>query len=246
MEPRNPNQDLYGLEPIEQQENTLSFFKKAVSIFINPVRAFEAIRQKPDVFLPYCASMLVAALFSFVTMGLMQDYTLETMAASYQQMGMEIPADQLQSFARVTMISTIVAMIAVSVIAPFVKGAIAHLLSLAFEAKTTFKRSLSVVAYAYLIMMLGTLIRIPLALMTKNYLFTFSPAMFLGDAAPTDPLFSFLSAFDLFTIWYLAVSVIGFKTVHKLKTWQAAVVVLLPFVMSLVSALIPFLTGTAV
>lgn len=246
MEPRNPNQDLYGLEPVEQQESTLSFIQKAVSIFINPVRTFEAIRQKPDVFLPYCASMLVAALFSFVTMGLMQDYTLETMAASYKQMGMELPADQLQSFARVTMVSTIVAMIAVSVIAPFVKGAFAHLLSLAFDAKTTFKRSLSVVAYAYLIVMLGTLIRIPLALTTKNYLFTFSPAMFLGDAAPTDPLFSFLSAFDLFTIWYLVVSVIGFKTVHKLKTWQAAVVVLLPFVMSLVSALIPFLTGTAV
>lgn len=244
MEPRNPNQDLYGLEPVEQPEHPMSFLQKVVSVFINPFRTFEAIRQKPDVFLPYCASMLVAALFSFVTMGLMQDYTLETLAASYRQMGMEIPADQLQSFARMTMISTVVAMIAASVIAPFVKGAIAHLLGLAFDAKTTFKRSLSVVAYSYLIIMLGTLIRIPLALMTKNYLFTFSPALLLGEVGPTDPFFTFLSAFDLFTLWYLVVSVIGFKTVHRLKTWQAAVVVLLPFGMSLLSALIPFLTGT--
>ena len=243
MDPHDQDQTPYGLEPISQPENPMSFFQKAVSVFIHPVKAFEAIRQKPDVFFPYSVNVIVSALFALLTMNLMRAYTLDTLAGTYQQMGVDIPADQLGGFVKMTMISSVVAMIVFSVLAPFIKGAFAHLISMAFDAKTTFKRSLSVVAYAYLIMMLGTLIRIPVALLTENYLFTFSPALLLSGAAPTDPRYAFLSAFDLFTIWYLVVSVIGFKTVHRLKTWQAALVVLIPFLMSLLSSLIPALTG---
>jgi hypothetical protein len=88
------------------------------------------------------------------------------------------------------------------------------------------------------------LIRIPLALMTKNYLFSFSPAAFLPVAAQTSALYSFLSIFDVFTLWYLVISVIGFKTVHRLPTGKAVVVVLVPFVLSTLAALVPLLTGT--
>lgn len=243
MEPHEPHQTPYGLDPLEPAGEALSFPKKALLIFIRPGQAFDAIRSKPDVLLPYVMSMMAAALFALLTMSLMSEYTLETMIESYKNMGLELPADQLQGFLRATMITTVVALIFGSFIAPFVKGAFSHLISMAFNGKATFKQSLSVVAYAYLIVVLGTLIRIPIALATGNYLFSFSPALLLGSTSPTDPLYGLLSAFDLFTLWYLGVSVLGFKKVHGLETWKAAAVVLLPFAMSLFTALLPVLTG---
>lgn len=245
MEPSNPKHDPYGLEPIEQEAAPLlTFPQKVIGIFTRPTKVFESIRQKPDVLFPYLLSMSNFAIFAFATMAVLRDYTFGTLLENYKLLGIEVPPDQLQTFVNVTMVSSVLGMIATSVIAPFVKGSFSHLISMAYSSQTTYKRSLSVVAYAYVIILLGMLIRIPLALMTKNYLFSFSPAAFLPVAAQTSALYSFLSIFDVFTLWYLVISVIGFKTVHRLPTGKAVVVVLVPFVLSTLAALVPLLTGT--
>jgi hypothetical protein len=244
MEPKDPQapqdlkNDLYGLEPLDQETELLTFPQKVIGIFTRPKRVFESLRRKPDVLFPYCLSMIVAAVFAFFTMELIRDYTLNTLVETYNRMGMELTAEQLGGFVNTTLVSTVVAMIAASVISPLIKGAFSHLISMAFGTQATLKKSLSVVAYAYLIVILGTSLRIPLALLTENYLFTFSPAYFLTEPDPTSLIYSLLSIFDLFTLWYLVVSVIGFKIVHQLKMGQAAVVVLVPFGLSLLTVVV--------
>lgn len=246
MEHNQPQSDPYGLDPLEPKQPLLTFPLKVIGIFTRPQKVFESIRQKPDILFPYLLGAVIFSVFAFLTMEMLRDYTMDMILVQYRKMEIEVSADQLKTFVNLTMLSSVLGMIAIGVIAPFVKGSFSHLISKAYSAKGTFKRSLSVVAYAYIIILLGTLVRIPVALMTNNYLFSFSPAAFLPQTLQLTPLYTLLSMFDIFTLWYLVVSVIGFKTVHQLSTGKAAVVVLVPFLLSMLMAIVPLLTGTPV
>ncbi len=110
-----------------------------------------------------------------------------------------------------------------------VKGLVIYGFMQLFNGKGTVKQSISIVANAYIVTILGYFIKTPLAMMTGNYGVSFSPALFLSKEQLLGPYGSVLANFDVFIIWYLIVSIIGVTVIHKTSKGKAAVAVLVPY-----------------
>jgi hypothetical protein len=114
---------------------------------------------------------------------------------------------------------------------PFFKGGVAYALSTILGGEGKFKSTLGVVVNAYFIMLLGQLVRMIIVLMTKDPYFSFSAALLLGSGSEMSSLFSVLSAIDIFSLWYLGVSMIGIQKLHNLSTVKAFAAVFGPWLM---------------
>ena len=83
-------------------------------------------------------------------------------------------------------------------------------------------------AWAKLVEIPRMILWTPLALVKGTPMVFFGPAALLGGA-PEGKLFTALAALDLFTIWYLALFVIGARILLRISAGRAAVVVILPW-----------------
>ena len=125
----------------------------------------------------------------------------------------------------------------------FTLGGLYRLLMPLVQGRTTFFRCISVAAYAYsipqtikwLLHIVISFVKSPesvdvVGYLQNNGLIQASPAaLFSAKANPV--LFAMLSWFDLFSIWFLALAVIGISTVcvKKLKPGSAAMIVVGPY-----------------
>lgn len=116
---------------------------------------------------------------------------------------------------------------------PMFKGLVAFALATLVNGTGKLKPTVGVVMNAYVIMLIGQVLRMVIVLATGNPYFSLSPAMLLPAGQETSQLFAVLSAVDLFAVWYLAVSMIGIKAVHKLNTTKAFVVTFGPWLLML-------------
>ncbi len=114
---------------------------------------------------------------------------------------------------------------------PFFKGGVAYALSTILGGSGKFKETLGVVLNAYLIMLIGQIVRAVIVLAFKNPYFSFSAAMLLGEGSESSSWFSVLSAIDLFALWYLAVSMVGIRRVQGLSALKAFIAVFGPWLM---------------
>lgn len=129
----------------------------------------------------------------------------------------------------------------------FVVGGLYRLLTPLVQGRTTFFRCISVAAYAYSIPqtikwflhIVISFVKSPDSVDIVGYLqaggfIQASPAAFISAKA-NPVLFAMLSWFDLFSIWFLALAVIGISTVcvKKLKPASAALIVVGPWVLAM-------------
>lgn len=219
-----------------------SQLQRAINIIVSPISVIDDIKEKPNYLLPLAIIWVVGFLSTFLT----KDLTAALMDITYQNAGMS--ADQIAStkemmggYTTVMMYVTIVML----PLAPFVKGAVSHLFSLVFSGEGKFGSTVSLMLNAYIIQMLGTLLALPLMFITQNGAFSFSPAILLPITKFGTPLFTTLSTFSIFAIWYLAVTVVGIKRIHNVATWKAALIVLVPFLIMVGFTWLPVMMGTA-
>ena len=205
-----------------------SGIQRVISIFTAPTTAVEAIKEKPNYLVPMVIIWVIGIAYTLLT----RDLTMQAMDAAYASTGLS--ADQIaatkEQMSGLTTVSLYVGMLIMPLL-PMFKGAVSHLLSILFSGKGSFGSTVSLVLNAYIIQMIGTAIALPIVLLTQNIGFSFSPAIILSADKIGTPIFSTLSAFNVFTIWYLAVTVIGIKKIHEVSTWKAAVIALFPFIL---------------
>lgn len=231
------------MENMENTENRKpqNQFQRVVNIIMAPIGTIDDIKEKPNYLLPLAIIWIVGLLSILLT----KDLASELMDISYQNAG--LTADQIAS-TKEMMGGYITVMMYVSVLmmplAPFVKGSVAHLFSLVFSGEGKYGSTVSLMFNAYVIPMLGTLISVPLMLITRNGAFSFSPAILLPLTKYGTPIYTTLMHFNIFTIWYLAVTVIGIKRIHNVATWKAALIVILPFAVMVGFTWIGVLMGT--
>ncbi len=217
-------------------------FQRVVNIIMAPVSTIDDIKEKPNYILPLAIIWAIGLLSVLVT----KDLSSALMDISYQNAGMT--AEQIAStkemmggYMTVMMYVTVLFM----PLAPFVKGSVAHLLSLVFSGEGKYGSTVSLMLNAYMIPTLGTLISLPLMLITQNGAFSFSPAILLPLSKFGTPIYSTLAALNIFTIWYLAVTIVGIKRIHNVATWKAAFAVILPFAIMVSFTWISVLMGSA-
>lgn len=204
----------------------LSGFERLIKIIYSPSEVFESIERKPNFLLPMLVTVVVTALVTFFTKDMLAEYTKQMM------MSQGLSSSQIESTLEATKTLTQVTLvlgIVFSFLSPVIKGCVSHLFSIMFSGEAKIDASVSVVLNSYMIVMLGTLLALPIVIVTQNPVFSYSAAVFLPAADSTKPLYTLLSSLNVFTIWYLIVSIIGFKKVHKYSTIKASLAVLIPF-----------------
>lgn len=216
-------------------------FSRLIAVFVAPGRAMEAVKARPRWLVAGLVIMAVMALFAALTATISGPEQLDMMKET--KLGRMMSPEQLQAAedqalnpSTAKRIATTISAAAGGWIAVFVAGLVFLLFGKLAGGTGTFKQVMGVVFWAGLISYgLGTLVKLPLVL-AKHSVMEVSTG--LGALAPGDPLslgYQLLSIFDLFSIWAVAVMVIGFEKIHGFARGKAVVVTVLPWLlMSLV------------
>jgi hypothetical protein len=212
-----------------------SSFQRLAGVLFSPGETFQDIARKPDVILP----LLLIVVISFVGIALsMPHMDWDAMIAQQQEIMKERnPNMSAQELARVERMTRGMAKVGIW-FAPFIIVAmtviIAGILLLAFRlfgGEGNFMQAWSATLYAWvpriLQQIVGTIVVMMKGMVNPQEAQTLvksSPA-FLVDMKEHPALFSLLASFDLFTIWFLVLLVIGFAALSKVSRAKAAAII---------------------
>lgn len=215
-------------------------FQRLISIIGSPSKTFESIMKKPNFLVPLLLTLVVGGLVTLLT----RDLALELMDLTYANAGLtpEQVAQTKEMTAGYMQVLMYVGIVVMPLTSLF-KGMISHFISLMMGGEGKLSESVSVVVNAYVIQVLGMLLSLPVILLTKNAAFTFSAAVLLPMSKYGTPIYTTASSLSIFTIWYLTVSVMGFKKIHNYSTGKALIAILLPFLLMIGFSWIGVISG---
>lgn len=209
-----------------------SGFGRVVSVLISPGKTFRSIAEKPTWVAPLLVLIVLGVLSSVMMSGKMDwaEITRDSIAAK----GQEIPEDQLETIIDFQEKAGPIFMYGGSVLGqPVVFLLIALVFLVAFKmlgGELTFKKSFAVIVHSMMPRALMGVLSIPVILgkselgfeeLKTGSLLTSN----LGAFAPEDAssaVVALLSSVDVFSIWVLALLVIGFGAVAKVSKGAAA------------------------
>jgi hypothetical protein len=249
----------------------MSPFSRLANVFFAPGEVFQDVRRSPrDWWLPLIVLLLISlGVGYFVQQRL--GFTPERLAAAAVDLQLEQQGKTRKDFtpeqqtqfgqqekftAAIIKYSPIVALIFAPIFVLASAGIYFALVAIA-GAKTTYFRVVAVLTYAFFVPnLLKTLLNVVLAFisdpetadpglyMQNQGLISASPAaLFSPTESPV--LYTFLSYFDVFSIWYLALVAIGLSIipVKRMKMATAAIIAFGPYVLVMIGAtLIKMLT----
>lgn len=226
------NQDVITQE--EDKQSKLSLFQRIMKLFTDPVEVMNDISLKPKILVPILLILIIFMLMNVLKMDFLKELMLEQFKVQMEGNPMEGNPNVSQLSESIIMNYVYFALIMASIgplLAIFSKGLISHGIVQLFEGKGKIKTSISVVAFSYFIVVFGEVVRTIITLLTKNYMVMTSPAAIMSNEKMGTPLYILLSSLDVFTIWYLIVSMIGISIVHKISKGKAAVAVFAPWIL---------------
>ncbi|MDN5353039.1 MAG: hypothetical protein PWQ12_1960 [Clostridiales bacterium] len=203
-------------------EPKLSFWQKFLYVFVNPTALFEELNLFPKILLPMLLIAVVGSLAIYINMGELVELQRQALVQAYTQQGVAIPSDGLMGMAKLAGWFTLATAGITFIIIAVVKALFTRGVASFFGGEGGYKRVLSVVLHSYYIVVIGGVIESVIGLIIGVPQFSISPALFLDPANNLTPFYILMASFNLFTLWYLAVTAIGVKIVEKVN-WGAAV-----------------------
>ncbi len=224
--------DVAGAPP-EKKQNV---FERIAGVLFAPAETFQNIVRRPDILGPLLVIVIIGYISTAIIMPKMDFESM--MAQQSEEMsrrGQNMSAEQLAQMERITRAGVKVFSWVLPVLMVAWYAIMAGILLLAFRlmgGEGTFQQAFSVTLYAWMPMVLlgilttiivlarGTFDPVTAATLVKS-----NPA-FLVDMKEQPILFSLLSSFDVFTIWMIALLIIGFSTMAKVSRAKAAAIVI--------------------
>ncbi len=233
-------QDILEQEVPKKPEAEIGFVQRLIKIFVSPTEVFEDIGKKPMIVPALLLIAVLAVVILVPQMGAMRVQMQEQINMQFQAQGQQITADQMEAAMGMGITFGVIFGAIALVLAPVVKALFAHGISSIMDGKGKMSQSFGVVLYSTMIVMGGQFIRMIMVLITNDAAISFSPGIFVS-VTDSPVLFSLLTQLDLFVLWYLAVSVIGFKAIHKFSTGKAVTAVLVPWLIAVAFAVVPLM-----
>jgi len=212
---------------------TMSFIQRVINVFVNPGKAFIAVRNKPNWIPPAMLVILLGLLMTYLIAPIAMQEQEEKTITMLEKRGMS--QDQIdealesgQAIGKYIMypsalIGGIVVLLLSAAIWLFVSNTL-----LGGQARYT--QMLEVAGLSSLIATVGMFIKIPIILAQKTMNVHFSLATFLPENSKDTFLYKFLINTDLFNVWSIAVLCIGIAVVGGLKVkkvWPVVVALLI-------------------
>jgi hypothetical protein len=204
-----------------------SIWSIMAGVFTGPTEAFAAFNRKPRILIV----LLIAIILGFAGNYFMTEYSARMQYDMVSQ-STTIPAEQLEQmradaedpdrlmggvFAAVFQIigGLIIALVAWG-IGSFLMG-----------GDSTFKKVWGVTLLGGLIPLLGAIVKIPLVIAKDSFYVSLGPAALFPDKDFTSIMYGVLSFFDVFMIWALIVTGIGFAAVFNISRGKGITIALI-------------------
>ncbi|MDD8018320.1 MAG: YIP1 family protein [Bacteroidota bacterium] len=205
-------------------------FTAQLNVFIAPTKHFENLKQKPYWLTPFLVIAILTILVGYFLLPFKQGIMLSTLSL---QLGEERARDILSNanqFALIGLIFTPIPLL----IKWLVITAILYYTSILLNSQSVnFKIYFSVVVHVELLLLLMSITNIIIlefkgvsAVNTMNDLHMIIGLEYLLKEGANDIyLFTVLSNFNLFTIWYVIVLSIAFSIVSQVGKWKSSIIV---------------------
>ncbi len=205
-------------------------FQRIAGVLFAPAETFQEIARRPDIVGP----LLIIIVISFIsTIILVQRMDFETMMR--EQMSAQGQQPDEQALRIGTAFGKVMAYTSPlwGIIGFLVIAGVLLLAFRLFGGEGNFTQAFSVVLYAWVPMVIKSIVMGIVAFFqgtidpaTAAATLVKSNPAFLFDIKEQPVLFSFVSSFDVFTIWTLFLVIIGFAALAKVSRTKAAVIVL--------------------
>ncbi|MDK2867184.1 MAG: hypothetical protein PWP38_1499 [Clostridiales bacterium] len=222
-----------ALKRVKGAKPAYGHVKRFAYAIINPTKVFEDVDAAPRVLIPLIVLALLGSLITFLNLDFLMETQRTALITSYQAQGLPIPADGFESMLKTITTYTIAVAGVTMAVSILIKGVVTHLLAGFFGSEGTAKKVISGIAYAYMIVIAGSLLGALVAKVAGLSYLTFSPAMIMGADQMGTPLYTIMSAFDIFSIWYLGASAVAVRVIEKISMPKAIFCVVLPYVLSI-------------
>ncbi len=205
--------------------------ERIVAVFTNPVKLFTYLKKQPEFWLPLILTIVISMVSGYFIAPIAIDNQIQKIESNPN-----IPDDAKMSVVdRLEASKTGTRLLISAFLPPLISVPLLFLIitlvfwglgNFVFARQVKFKQVFSVMAYANLIpLLLGTAIKMPLILTTHSINVQTSPALFLSPEQQGTFLYSFLSSFDVFNVWFLAVFAIGMAVLYEVKRSRAMTLV---------------------
>jgi hypothetical protein len=223
-------------QPVLPAAPAKNVFQRIAGVFFAPEETFSDIARRPDILWPLLIIVLVGYVTTFVMVPhLSFDSVFAAQEAAAKKRNPNVSEADLQQMARIGEASTKV----MSYAGPVLSIAGYLLMALVLWGATRmmggqgeFKQAFSATLYAWMPLLLFRIIltivavaRGTLDVMETATVVKSNPA-FLVDLKAHPVLASFLSSFDVFTIWMVVLLIFGFAALSKLSKGKTAAIVL--------------------
>jgi len=207
-----------------EAEPALGFGGKLINIFTSPSKTFKELDQRPTWLAPLLIVIVLVVLSTQITFPIIMKAQMETLRSNPN-----IPAERMQAIEEqftnnantqravstaAQIIGFPIVMLLMALVFYFVGTAI-------LGGDSSFKKVFSVLVWANCISIIASIVMTALVIAKGNMNVSLSPALLLSPEAMGTKLHTFLSKFDFFTIWFLAVFAIGYGYIYKFSTAKA-------------------------
>ncbi|UCE67950.1 MAG: YIP1 family protein [Candidatus Zixiibacteriota bacterium] len=212
----------------EEKEQTLGFWAKLGNIFASPTKTFEALDKKPTWFAPILILLLISAGLSQITFPMIMDAQLEVFRNNPNITPQQLEAIEQQIAGNVgqqRIMMLVIQPIFMLIMFFLIAGVFYLIGNILLGGDTTYKKVLAAFSWSAFILILSSIIMTPLFIIKESMTVTLSPAMLLSGEALGTKLYTLLSKFDFFIIWFLVVFAIGFGYIYRFSKIKAFVAV---------------------
>jgi hypothetical protein len=217
-------------------EKTQNVFERIAGVLFAPAETFRDIARRPDILWPLLIILLVSYVCTIVMLPKLDLSTLrEQQAAKMRQRNPDMSEEQLAQIERMTTATTKVGMWVAPALFVIWFAIVAGVLLLAFRlmgGEGTFKQAFSVTLYAWIPMVIAGILTAIIAFARGSFdpilsaTIVKSNLAFLADMKEQPVLFALLGSFDVFTIWMIALLIVGFASMAKVSATKAAAIVI--------------------
>jgi hypothetical protein len=209
-----------------------SSFGRLIGALVSPGRTFASIARRPTWVAPLLVLGLASGLLWYLA-GLRTDYR-DVLTKSVEQSGREVPEEQLEpQIEFMEKAGPLVAAVATPLVILLIALIVALLYWIAFKllgSDFSYKASLSTILHASMPQAVAALLSIPVVLGkeslgyedTEKGSFLTSNLAFLAPEEGAKWITALLAGVDFFSLWALAITIIGFRAVSRLPTRTVA------------------------
>ena len=212
-----------GTEAVVVEQN-MGFWAKFGNIFASPTKTFEAIDRKPTWILPLGLLIVVSVILTQLAFPIIMNAQLENLRNNPNLTSEQIELYEAQFTKNVNMqrgITVAAQVIGTPIVFFIVVGIFYFIGNVLLGGDASYKKLLGVYCWSACILIISSIVMTPLIIAKQSLSVSLSPAMLLSGDALRTKLYTLLSKFDFFTIWFLAVFAIGYGVIYKFSKAKA-------------------------